>query len=56
MIGKIYAYSKEKKIPINTLFFLLCTQKTVSLNQRDISLIFSQRKNFFELKKVLLIQ
>ena len=31
-------------------------QKTVSLNQRNISLIYSQRKNFFELKKVLLIQ
>ena len=33
-----------------------CTEKTVSLNQRNISLIYGQRKNFFELKKVLLIQ
>ena len=32
------------------------TQKTVSLNQRNISFIYGQRKNFFELKKVLLIQ
>ena len=27
------------------------TQKTVSLNQRNTSLIYGQRKNFFELKK-----
>ena len=26
------------------------------MNQKNISLIFDQRKNFFELKKVLLIQ
>ena len=32
------------------------TKKTVSLNQRNISLIYGQRKNFIELKKVLLIQ
>ena len=32
------------------------TQKTVSSNQRNIFLIYSQRKHFFELKKVLLIQ
>ena len=32
------------------------TEKTVSLNQRNIPLIYSQRKIFFELKKVLLIQ
>ena len=32
------------------------TEKTVSLNQRYISLIYGQRKNFFELKKVLLIK
>ena len=31
------------------------TEKTVSLNQRNISLIYGQKK-FFELKKVLLIQ
>ena len=30
-------------------------EKTVSLNQRIISLIYGQRKNFYELKKVLLI-
>ena len=30
-------------------------QKTVSLNQRNISLIYGQRKKNFELKKVLLI-
>ena len=35
---------------------LIYTQKTVSLNQRKISLIYDQRKNFFELKKVSLIQ
>ena len=35
---------------------IIPTDKTVSLNQRDISLIYGQRKNFFELKKVLLIQ
>ena len=32
------------------------TEKTVSLNQRNISLLYGQRKNFFELKKDLLIQ
>ena len=32
------------------------TQKKVSLNQRNISLIYDQRKNFFELKEVLLIE
>ena len=32
------------------------TEKTVSLNQRVISLIYGQRKHFFDLKKVLLIQ
>ena len=32
------------------------TEKTVSLNQRKIYLIYGQRNNFFELKKVLLIQ
>ena len=32
------------------------TEKTVSLNLRNISVIYSQRKKFFELKKVLLIQ
>ena len=31
------------------------TQKSVSLNQRNISMIYGQRKNFFELKKILLI-
>ena len=31
-------------------------QKTVSLNQKNISLMYGQRKNFVELKKVLLIQ
>ena len=35
---------------------LTYTEKTVSLNQRNISLIYGQRKNFFELKKDLLIQ
>ena len=30
-------------------------EKTVSLNQRSISLIYGQRKNFFALKKVKLI-
>ena len=34
----------------------VCTEETVSLNQRNISLIYGQRKNFFELKKVLLIK
>ena len=33
----------------------LCT-KTISLNQKNISLIYVQRKNFLELKKVLLFQ
>ena len=32
------------------------TEKTVFLNQRNNSLIYGQRKNFFELKKVLIIQ
>ena len=32
------------------------TQKTVFFNQRKISLIYGERKNFFELKQVLLIQ
>ena len=32
------------------------TEKTVSLNRGNISLIYGQRKNAFELKKVLLIQ
>ena len=32
------------------------TEKTVSLNQRNISLIHGERENFFELKKVLLTQ
>ena len=32
------------------------TEKTVSLNRRNISLIYDQRKNFFKLKKVFLIQ
>ena len=32
------------------------TEKTVFFNQRNIFFIFGQRKNFFELKKVLLIQ
>ena len=32
------------------------TEKTVFLNQRNISLIYGQRKNFFELTKVLLIR
>ena len=34
----------------------LSTEKTVSLIQRKISLIYGQRKNFFDLEKVLLIQ
>ena len=34
----------------------LYTQKIVSLNQRNISLVYGQRKHFFELKKVLLMQ
>ena len=34
----------------------LNTEKAVSLIQRNMSLIYGQRKNFFELKKVLLIQ
>ena len=34
----------------------LHTQKTVSLNQRNISFIYGQRKNFFELKQVFLVQ
>ena len=37
-------------------FPLWNTQKTVSSNQRKNSLIYGQRKNFFALKKVLLIQ
>ena len=32
------------------------TAKTVFFNQKNIPLIYGQRKNFFELKKVLLIQ
>ena len=32
------------------------TNKTVSLNQRNISLMYGRRKNFFEIKKVMLIQ
>ena len=39
----------------NVNFNLLRAEKTVSLNQRNISLIYGERKNFFELKKVLLI-
>ena len=31
-------------------------QETASLNQRNINLIYGQRKNFFELKKILLNQ
>ena len=38
------------------LFSDLYTQKIVSLNQRNIPMIYGQRKNVFELKKVLLIQ
>ena len=38
------------------MYLRLCTEKTVSLNQRNISLIYGQRKNFFELKKVFSIQ
>ena len=41
---------------IQSNLFSKCTRKTVSLNQRNISLIYGQRKHFFELKKVLLIQ
>ena len=32
------------------------TEKTVSLNQGNISFIYGQRKNFFDLNKVWLIQ
>ena len=38
------------------IYLLFYTQKTVSLNQINISLIYGQRKSNFELKKVLLIQ
>ena len=41
---------------MQVFFQLRYIQKTVSLNQGKISLIYGQRKNFFELKKVLLIQ
>ena len=54
-------YFKKEKNSQNVFkqmifYFNAYTQKTVSLNQRNIYLIFGQRKNFFQLKKVLLIQ
>ena len=39
---------------IRETFFSVYSQKTVSLNQINISLIYGQIKNFSELKKVLL--
>ena len=39
-------------ITIKKKFRNFCTQKTVSLNQRNISLIYGQRRNFFELEKL----
>ena len=36
--------------------YSIYTEKTVSLNQRNISLIYGQSKNFFKSKKVLLIK
>ena len=47
-----------RNIYVETKFWalFLYTLERVSLNQRKISLIYSQRKNFFELKKVFLIE
>ena len=41
---------------LHKTYIFIYTEKKVSLNQRNISLIYGQRKNFFELKKVFLIQ
>ena len=38
------------------MYIFFNIEKTVSLNQRNISLIYGQWKNFFELKKFFLIQ
>ena len=43
----------EKSQYLNSIFH---TEKTVSLNQKKISLKYGQGKNFFESKKVSLIQ
>ena len=43
---------KKMKLKVNFQY----TVKIVSLNQKHISLIYGKRRNFFELKKVLLIQ
>ena len=48
----VFGYLKN----FTTTLFFKYTEKTVSLNQRNISLIYGQRKNFFELKKFLVIQ
>ena len=48
--------NSKLKIKSYTVTVRSYTEKTVSLNQRNISLIFGQRKNVFEVKKVLLIQ
>ena len=41
---------------INFIKILLHIEKTIYLNQRNISLVYGQRKILFELKKVLLIE
>ena len=48
--SQLYAF---KSLQMHDFFY---TEKIVSLNQRNISLIYGQGKNFFESKKVLLIQ
>ena len=49
---------KKSKFPwmLNNSWNNEHTENTVSLNQRNIYFIYGQRKNFFELKKVLLFQ
>ena len=49
-------WEKRVRLRIFLSEILNFTEKIVSLNQRNISLIYSQRKNFYELNKVLLIQ
>ena len=51
-----YSCYKKRFFLKNSLNDSSRTQKTVSLNQRNISLICAQWKIFIELKKVLLMQ
>ena len=50
------SYTKKTVSLIKTNLCIAIREKIVSLNKRNISLIYGQWKNFFELKKVLLIK